>query len=56
MLKNKNIVFLGAGSMAEAMIAGIVSGNKIPKEQIFVTNKTNETRLKELENGYGSFS
>lgn len=53
MLKNKNIVFLGAGSMAEAMIAGIVSGNKIPKEQIFVTNKTNETRLKELENGYG---
>ncbi|MFD1735924.1 pyrroline-5-carboxylate reductase [Bacillus salitolerans] len=53
MLKNKNIAFLGAGSMAEAMLAGIVSANKVSKEQIYVTNKSNERRLKELQKRYG---
>ncbi|WP_456275386.1 pyrroline-5-carboxylate reductase [Bacillus sp. AK128] len=53
MLKNKKIAFLGAGSMAEAMISGIVNGNKIPKKQIFVSNKSNKIRLKELVTGYG---
>jgi pyrroline-5-carboxylate reductase len=53
MLKNKKVAFLGAGSMAEAMIAGIVNGNKIPKDQIYVTNKSNEARLNELKTGYG---
>jgi pyrroline-5-carboxylate reductase len=53
MLKNKNIAFLGAGSMAEAMISGIIQANKVPKDQIFVTNKSNENRLKELKKGYG---
>lgn len=53
MLKNKNIIFLGAGSMAEAMISGIVNGNKVPKKQILVSNKSNKARLKELEAGYG---
>jgi pyrroline-5-carboxylate reductase len=53
MLKNKKILFLGAGSMAEAMISGIVSGNKVPTKQVFVSNKSNKMRLKELEAGYG---
>jgi pyrroline-5-carboxylate reductase len=53
MLKNKKIIFLGAGSMAEAMLAGIVSVEKIPKGQVFVSNKSNKKRLKELEMGYG---
>lgn len=53
MLKHKSVVFLGAGSMAEAMIAGIVSANKVPSKQIIVSNNSNRTRLIELENKYG---
>ncbi|WP_246939642.1 pyrroline-5-carboxylate reductase [Bacillus pinisoli] len=53
MLEKKNIIFLGAGSMAEAMISGIVNGNKVPKNQLYVSNKSNRLRLKELEAGYG---
>jgi pyrroline-5-carboxylate reductase len=30
-----------------------VNGEKIPKNQIYVTNKSNKERLKELERGYG---
>ncbi|MDZ5472989.1 pyrroline-5-carboxylate reductase [Bacillus sp. 31A1R] len=52
MLKNKVIAFLGAGSMAEAMIAGIVNGGKVPSDQIIVSNKSNQTRLSELQMGY----
>lgn len=53
MLKEKKIVFLGAGSMAEAMIAGMTKDKKVPKNQIYVTNKSNEKRLMELEISYG---
>ncbi|MFE8699263.1 pyrroline-5-carboxylate reductase [Cytobacillus sp. FJAT-54145] len=53
MLKNKSIAFLGAGSMAEAMIAGIVNAGKVPTDQIFVTNNSNEKRLEELTIKYG---
>ncbi len=53
MLKQKTIAFIGAGSMAEAMISGLVKANIIPPKQIIVTNRSNQERLKELERNYG---
>lgn len=53
MLDNKTIAFLGAGSMAEAMISGIVSKSVVPNNKIIVTNRTNKERLQELEMNYG---
>ena len=52
MLKNKNIAFLGAGSMAEAMISGIVYSRKVPSSQITVSNHRNKERLKTLKAKY----
>lgn len=53
MLHEKTIAFIGAGSMAEAMISGIVAAGKIPPNQLFVTNRSNQDRLTTLENEYG---
>lgn len=53
MLKNKKVAFLGAGSMAESMIAGVVKSGKIHPEHVFVTNKSNGARLQRLEDRYG---
>jgi pyrroline-5-carboxylate reductase len=53
LLKNKKVAFLGAGSMAETMIAGLVKSGKIRPEHIFVTNKSNEAKLQRLESRYG---
>jgi pyrroline-5-carboxylate reductase len=53
MLHNKKIAFIGAGSMAEAMIAGLVLSEKIPAENIIATNRSNEQRLAALEAKYG---
>lgn len=53
MLNKKTIAFLGAGSMAEAMIAGIVNTGKVPAKQIIVSNRSNQKKLKELEVNYG---
>lgn len=53
MIQNKKIAFLGAGSMAEAMISGIVNKGKLTKNQIFVTNRKNKSRLQHLEQSYG---
>ena len=52
MLKDKNIAFLGAGSMAEAMISGIVCSKKVPPSQITVSNHRNKERLKTLKKKY----
>ncbi len=52
MLKNKNIAFLGAGSMAEAMISGIVDSKKVPLSQITVSNHHNKEQLKTLKKKY----
>ena len=52
MLKDKNIAFLGAGSMAEAMISGIVYSRKVPPSQITVSNHRNKERLKTLKSTY----
>jgi pyrroline-5-carboxylate reductase len=53
MLKDKKVAFLGAGSMAEAMIAGISASGLIERDQIIVTNNSNHERLKQLQNEYG---
>src|SRR5699024_2778688 len=49
----KQVTFIGAGSMAEALIAGMINKQFLTKEQIIVTNKENEERLAELETKYG---
>ncbi|MEK8129764.1 pyrroline-5-carboxylate reductase [Paenibacillus filicis] len=48
-----NIAFVGAGSMAEAIIRGLVQAGGVHPEQIFVTNRSNAERLQELEQAYG---
>src|SRR5690625_1794924 len=48
----KKVAFIGAGSMAEAIMAGMVNTKFLSSEQIFVTNKENEDRLKELQSQY----
>jgi pyrroline-5-carboxylate reductase len=53
MLFKKKIAFLGAGSMAEAMISGIVNSEKVPPKQVIATNRNNVKRLKEIEKKYG---
>lgn len=46
------ISFIGAGSMSEAIIAGITNQNVLDSEKIFVTNKTNKERLSLLYERY----
>ena len=53
MLHEKNIIFLGAGSMAEAMISGMIGARKIPIDQISVSNQSNTNRLNHLKKTYG---
>ncbi|APH05606.1 pyrroline-5-carboxylate reductase [Bacillus weihaiensis] len=53
MLHDKTIAFLGAGSMAEAMISGLVKSEKIPAHKIIATNRSNQERLSALEAKYG---
>lgn len=52
MLKEDKIVFVGAGSMAEAMISGLLANQLLDSEQIWVTNHSNDARLKTLEKKY----
>src|SRR5690625_910161 len=48
----KKIAFIGAGSMAEAIIAGIIHKKLVTSEQIYVTNKSDIDRLKKLKQTY----
>lgn len=45
----EKIAFIGAGSMAEAIISGIVKANIFNKENVIVTNKNNKERMERLE-------
>lgn len=49
----KKIALIGAGSMSEAMLAGIVENKLINSQQIWVTNRSNEKRLATLHEKYG---
>jgi pyrroline-5-carboxylate reductase len=49
----KKIAFIGAGSMAEAFISGILENSLIDKKNVWVTNNSNEERLNRLSDTYG---
>lgn len=49
----QNILFIGAGSMAEAMIHGFTAQKVLIPENIIITNKQNKDRLKTLQTTYG---
>ncbi|WP_010491983.1 pyrroline-5-carboxylate reductase [Paenibacillus elgii] len=50
---SKNITFVGAGSMAEAIIRGLISEAGMRPEQLIAVNRSNEARLQELKEQYG---
>ncbi|WP_209123226.1 pyrroline-5-carboxylate reductase [Alkalihalobacillus sp. BA299] len=52
MLKNKKVTFVGAGSMAEAIFAGLIRKEILKPEQIIATNKKDVERLKYLQATY----
>jgi pyrroline-5-carboxylate reductase len=52
MQKYRNITFIGAGSMAEAMISGLINKEGISPEQITAANHTNIERRLELIDKY----
>lgn len=47
------IVFVGAGSMAEAIIAGILKNEVIQASDVFVMNKSDDERLSFMKESYG---
>ncbi|WP_453995191.1 pyrroline-5-carboxylate reductase ProI [Bacillus nitroreducens] len=49
----QNIVFVGAGSMAEAMISGMLQKELFLPRQISVMNRSNHERLETLNQTYG---
>lgn len=49
----ETIVFVGAGSMAEAVISGIVEQGAIKPRNIYVMNKSDDERLFFLQQKYG---
>ncbi len=53
---NKKIAFLGAGSMAEALIAGIVAKGETTPEDLWVCNRSNDIQLDRLKAKYGVIS
>lgn len=52
MMFNK-VAFIGAGSMAEAIISGMLTTSFLQSEQIAVMNKNNQERLNRLARCYG---
>ncbi|MEO3947502.1 pyrroline-5-carboxylate reductase [Gorillibacterium sp. CAU 1737] len=52
-LTTQRILFLGAGSMAEAIIRGLVSTYPALSATITVTNRSNKEKLEHLHNAYG---
>ena len=47
------VLFIGAGAMAEAILAGMVQQKVVPSAAIFVSNKNDDTRLLTLQQQYG---
>lgn len=49
----QNIVFIGAGSIAEALLQGWVKKEVFAPQNIYVSNRTDNARLEFLQNNYG---
>jgi pyrroline-5-carboxylate reductase len=47
------LAIVGAGSMAEALISGIVENSLIDRKNVWVTNNSNKERLTNLQERYG---
>lgn len=48
----EKIVFVGAGSMAEAIISGLVHKEVVPSQDIYIMNKADDKRLVDLQEKY----
>ncbi|RYG73402.1 pyrroline-5-carboxylate reductase [Lentibacillus lipolyticus] len=48
----KKMAFIGAGSMAESILSGILASGFLSKENIIITNKSDFERLEHLEREY----
>lgn len=48
----RKLVMVGAGSMAEALISGITASGLVEKQNIWVTNRSDEARLERLHKEY----
>lgn len=52
-LYDKSICFIGAGSMAEAIVRGLIGERRVQPGLVTATNRSNMNRLDELGNAYG---
>ncbi|SFP03818.1 pyrroline-5-carboxylate reductase [Salibacterium halotolerans] len=50
---DKKIAFIGAGSMAESIIGGLIADELLPPHHILAVNHSNEARLTHLQENYG---
>lgn len=53
MREKKHLFFLGAGSMAEAMVKGMLAAELFSASQLTVSNRSHTARLYELNSEYG---
>jgi pyrroline-5-carboxylate reductase len=51
-LSTKKIIFIGAGSMAEAIIRGLLQQNKVTSSHILALNRSNQDKLNQLQAQY----
>ncbi|HET7579528.1 MAG TPA: pyrroline-5-carboxylate reductase ProI [Bacillales bacterium] len=51
-MKFEKVAFIGAGSMAEAILSGILAKEFLKPEQIYVTNRESKERLERLKTRY----
>ncbi|HET8844240.1 MAG TPA: pyrroline-5-carboxylate reductase [Ktedonobacteraceae bacterium] len=51
--KKLRVFFLGAGSVSEALIKGLLTAQLLPAEQITISNRKNSARLDTLQRRYG---
>lgn len=49
---SEKLAFIGAGSMAESILTGILNSEFLPNDRIYVTNKADKERLAFLEKQY----
>ncbi|MBC8081153.1 MAG: pyrroline-5-carboxylate reductase [Gorillibacterium sp.] len=52
-LYDRKILFIGAGSMAEAILRGLIKQEVANPKRITITNRSNKDKLRMLENQYG---